>query len=79
MVESSLSAFDATKKDEYRNLARRIFEWFLGRNSLRVTVYNEENGGCCDGINPKGLNLNEGAEATVCYLIARLELEKQTF
>ncbi|TET64606.1 glycosyltransferase, partial [Candidatus Bathyarchaeota archaeon] len=30
--------------------------------------------GCYDGITPQGLNLNQGAESTVSYLLARLEL-----
>jgi hypothetical protein len=52
-----------------------MFEWFLGRNTKNMVVYNPETGGCHDGITPDGLNLNEGAEATVAYILARLELE----
>jgi len=75
MVETALAAFRATGDEKYRKAAHTIFEWFLGRNSKDLEVYNPETGGCHDGITPHGLNLNEGAEATVSYLLARLELE----
>jgi uncharacterized protein YyaL (SSP411 family) len=75
MVDAALAAFKSTNEEKYRKAAYDIFEWFLGRNIARVMVYNPETSGCYDGITPLGLNLNEGAEATVTYLIARLELE----
>jgi hypothetical protein len=75
MVEAALAAFRATGDENYRKAAYTIFEWFLGRNSRDVIVYNPETSGCHDGITPDGLNLNEGAEATISYLMARLELE----
>ena len=75
MTEATLAAYHATGKEEYREKAQIIFEWFLGRNSKSVMVYNAETGGCYDGITPSGLNLNQGAEATVSYLLARLDME----
>ena len=75
MVEATTAAFRATGDEKYRRTAHTIFNWFLGRNLQHVTVYNPKTGGCHDGITPKGLNLNQGAEATVSYLLARLELE----
>jgi hypothetical protein len=32
-------------------------------------------GGCCDGLEKDNVNLNQGAESTVCYLIARLTVD----
>lgn len=75
MVETAMAAFRATGDEEYRRTAHTIFNWFMGRNLQHVTVYNPKTGGCHDGITPKGLNLNQGAEATVSYLLARLDLE----
>lgn len=74
MTEAVLAAYHVTGEEEYRNKARIIFEWFLGKNSKDVSLYNPETGGCYDGITPSGLNLNQGAEASVSYLLARLEL-----
>jgi hypothetical protein len=75
MVEAALAAFRATGEENYKKAVYAMFEWFLGRNTKGLVVYNPETGGCHDGITPDGLNLNEGAEATVSYLLARLELE----
>ncbi|MEO9966659.1 MAG: glycosyltransferase [Reichenbachiella sp.] len=52
------------------------FNWFLGNNHLNQIIYNPLTGGCCDGLEKDGINLNQGAESTVCYLIARLIVEK---
>jgi uncharacterized protein YyaL (SSP411 family) len=74
MTEAVVSAYRATGNRHYKKMARTIFSWFLGKNTQSVFVYNSATGGCHDGITEKGLNLNEGAEATVCYLSARMEL-----
>ena len=73
MVEAALDAFRVTGDEKYRRKAQDVFDWFLGKNSQGVVVYNPETGGCYDGITPQGLNLNQGAESTVSYLLARLE------
>lgn len=74
-VEAALAAFRVTGDEKYLRTAQTVFGWFLGKNSHGVLVYNPETGGCHDGITPRGLSLNQGAEATVSYLMARLEME----
>ena len=51
------------------------FNWFVGNNVLHQMVYSETTGGCYDGISEKEVNLNQGAESTVSYLLARLSME----
>ena len=51
------------------------FDWFLGNNSLNQTVYNPGTGGCFDGLERNNVNLNQGAESTISYLLARMVLE----
>lgn len=60
---------------KYENMMKVAFSWFLGRNHLKQTIYNPTTGGCHDGLEKENVNLNQGAESTVCYLIARLVLE----
>ena len=50
--------------------------WFLGQNHLNQIIYNPATGGCYDGLEEFNVNLNQGAESTVSYLMARLCLEK---
>jgi hypothetical protein len=75
MAETAVAAFRATHDNHFRTAARTIFAWFLGKNTQGLSVYNPNTGGCYDGITPEGVNLNQGAEATVAYLLARLDLE----
>ncbi|MFN6087013.1 MAG: hypothetical protein ACK476_19060, partial [Fluviicola sp.] len=52
------------------------FNWFLGENQLHQIVYNPKTGGCYDGLEKSDVNLNQGAESTISYLMARLIIEK---
>ena len=60
----------------YLTKMTRAFEWYLGRNQLNQIVYNPISGGCLDGIESKQVNINQGAEATTTYLMARNRIEK---
>ena len=75
-TEAAIAGFRNTREEEYLKAAYFAFEWYFGGNTKGVTLYDQENGSCCDGITPKGLNLNKGAEATLSYLLARLNLEE---
>jgi hypothetical protein len=75
-TEAAIAAFRNTNEQAYLQAAYDAFEWFLGRNLKGLTLYDPENGSCCDGITPQGLNQNKGAEATLSYLQARLNLEE---
>lgn len=59
-------------KEEYLTKQRFAFNWFLGENHLNQIVYNPSTGGCYDGLEEHNINLNQGAESTVSYLLARL-------
>ena len=59
----------------YRERRDTAFAWFLGQNQLHQTVYDRSTGGCHDGLEEHNVNLNEGAESTVCYLLARFAVE----
>jgi len=75
MVEAAVTGFRATKEKRYQRVAHTAFDWFLGKNSKNVMVCDPNTGACYDGVTPHGLNLNQGAEATISYLLASLELE----
>jgi hypothetical protein len=76
-IEASVAAYEETGKALFRNSALNAFEWFLGKNTKKVKVYNPKTGSCCDGIMPQGLNVNKGAEANIAYLHSRVILESQ--
>ncbi|BDU26868.1 glycosyltransferase [Flavobacterium sp. GSB-24] len=73
----TLNAFyDAFKTPEYKKKMRIAFNWFLGKNHLNQIMYNPVSGGGYDGLEKENVNLNQGAESTVCFLTARLLMEK---
>ncbi len=74
MVEAAVEAFDVTKEKRYAEIATIVFGWFLGKNSAKTMVYNPETTGCFDGITAEELNMNQGAESSISYLLARLRL-----
>ncbi|MFH1501118.1 MAG: glycosyltransferase [archaeon] len=76
MAQTYLIAYYTTKKREYYQKAVLSFNWFLGKNYLNQMVYNESTGGCYDGLSKESINLNQGAESTISYLMARLFLEE---
>lgn len=74
MVSACLEAHRNTGDKRWYKEARRAFEWFLGRNDLHLPVYDPTTGGCRDGLHPDRPNENQGAESTLAYLQALLEL-----
>jgi glycosyltransferase involved in cell wall biosynthesis len=73
----ALDRFYQVFKDEaYLQKMNIAFDWFLGRNHLKQIIYNPCTGGCFDGLEQYQINLNQGAESTVSYLMARLTIEK---
>lgn len=73
----ALSKFYDTFKDEdYKDKMNMAFNWFLGKNHLNQILYNPCTGGCYDGLEEDYINLNQGAESTVSYLMARLTIKK---
>lgn len=74
MVSACLEADRITGDPRWRKEARRAFEWFLGRNDLNLTIYDPTTGGCRDGLHPDRVNENQGAESTLAFLQALLEL-----
>jgi hypothetical protein len=72
----ALNTFFNIKNDKaYLDKMKTAFDWFLGENHLHQIIYNPVTGGCYDGLEEHQVNLNQGAESTVSYLLARLTLE----
>jgi hypothetical protein len=72
MVLMYQQAHQMTHDAQYLKKLFSVYLWFLGENSLCVPLYDNETRGCCDGLHPNGINLNQGAESTLAYLISHL-------
>ncbi|MBN2591715.1 MAG: glycosyltransferase [Sedimentisphaerales bacterium] len=68
------AAYDATNNEKYLTLQRKAFDWFLGRNDLRIPLYDFRTKGCYDALMHNGVNLNQGAESMLSFLISLLSI-----
>ena len=64
--------YEVFKNEDYLQKMEASFNWFMGNNHLQQIIYNPCTGGCYDGLEENYVNLNQGAESTVSYLLARL-------
>ena len=75
MISACLEAQRLTGRKQWLTEAGRIFGWFLGKNDLQTPLYDDSTGGCRDGLHPDRVNENQGAESTLSFLMALLELQ----
>lgn len=71
-----LEAYQVLGHDEYWDLCQAAFDWYGGRNIHQIPMIDEKSGGCFDAITPEGVNLNQGAEAVLSYIISKMLIDK---
>ena len=74
-LSACLEAYNMTGEERWRVVAQSAFDWFLGRNDLRASIYDPATGGCRDGLHPDRVNRNEGGESTLSFLLALVEMQ----
>jgi len=74
-ISACIEAYQATGDMLWVTEARRVFEWFLGRNDLGLALYDPGTGGCRDGLHVDRLSQNEGAESTLAFLLSLAEMQ----
>jgi glycosyltransferase involved in cell wall biosynthesis len=74
MISACLEAHSMTGDERWRKEAQRAFDWFLGRNDLHTPLYDSATGGCRDGLHPDRVNLNQGGESTLAFLLSLAEM-----
>jgi glycosyltransferase involved in cell wall biosynthesis len=73
-VSGCMHAFRATGDHRWAEHARRAFTWFLGQNQLQQALYDPFSGGCRDALHVDRMNHNEGAESTLSFLLALMDM-----
>ena len=74
MIQACMEAYNVTGENRWINEARKCFEWFLGRNDLNARLLDYRTGGCFDGLTADGVNLNQGAESTLAWLLSLMSM-----
>ncbi|MEK6373012.1 MAG: glycosyltransferase family 4 protein [Acidobacteriota bacterium] len=73
-VSACMHAFRTTGDQRWAEHARRAFTWFLGQNQLQQALYDPLSGGCRDALHHDRMNENEGAESTLSFLLALMDM-----
>ncbi len=74
-IAACVQAYHATGDSPWLEEAWSAFRWFLGENDLQVPLYEAATGGCRDGLHPDRVNENQGAESTLSFLMALLDMQ----
>lgn len=74
-ISACLEVNRLTEESYWFEEAQRVFSWFLGKNDLQLPLYDPSTGGCRDGLHPDRINENQGAESTLSFLMALLEMQ----
>lgn len=73
-VSACMLAFRTTGDHRWAERARRTFTWFFGQNQLQQALYDPLSGGCRDALHIDRINQNEGAESTLSFLLALMDM-----
>jgi len=68
-------AYYATKDYFYLSWAEKWYRWFFGNNINSISLI-DKNFACYDALNPEGINLNQGAESNICFMMAFLAAKR---
>ena len=74
MVDACIEAFNCTRDEEWITYAYRCLNWYQGENDLGLALCDYATGGCRDGLQADSVNENQGAESTLCWLMALLAI-----
>jgi len=74
MIDACLQAEECVRDGSYAAYALKAFYWFTGENDRAQPLYDFATGGCRDGLHPEGVNLNEGAESTLSWLMSLMSI-----
>ena len=74
MVDACIQAFNCTQDEEWITYAYRCLNWYQGENDLGIPLCDYATGGCRDGLEAQGVNENQGAESTLCWLMSLLAI-----
>ncbi|MEM1109183.1 MAG: glycosyltransferase family 4 protein [Planctomycetota bacterium] len=73
-IDANLEAYRVTADRKWLDRAYKCLDWFLGDNDLRMPLYDNTTGGCCNALLSQGVDENQGAQATVSWLLSLLSL-----
>lgn len=73
-IAACATAYSRGASPRWAAHADAAWRWFSGRNDRRLALADPQTGRCRDGLTPRGVNLNVGAESTLAYQLAHAEM-----
>ena len=68
MADACARAAAVTGEAEWLRGIEMAARWFEGDNDVRLSMWDPVTGGCYDGLEPAGQNLNQGSESTIALI-----------
>ncbi len=68
MADACSRAFTVTGDRCWLHGVEMAARWFCGDNDTGATMFDARSGGGFDGLQPEGVNLNQGAESTLAFV-----------
>jgi len=68
LADACARAFELTGDSRWSRAVELAAAWFLGANDTGTVLADEVSGGCCDGLQARGRNENQGAESTLALV-----------
>ena len=69
-IDACKAAYKATHDKSWTEKANHAFNWFLGDNDLGIPLYDFRTTGCSDILQTSSVSRNQGAKATVAWLLS---------
>jgi len=73
-ISTCLDAWRVTGDEVWAREMWRAFNWFLGENEGHAPLYDPATHGCRDGLHTDRVNENQGAESTLSFLLALVDM-----
>jgi len=68
IADAAVRALQLTGHARWEGVLDMAVNWFLGNNDIGASMIDLETGGGYDGLQPDGVNLNQGAESTLAMV-----------
>lgn len=73
-ISACMDAWRVTAHPIWAGEMGRAFGWFLGENDGNTPLYDHQTHGCRDGLHSDRANENQGAESTLSFLLALMDM-----
>lgn len=73
-ADACIAAMETTHDVGWLERAETCLRWFAGDNDVGIPMIDQETMGCYDGLCHTGANTNQGAESTLVWVIAAINL-----